>query len=152
MLTLYNVVSTDGYIAREDGSEDFIPDSCWPYTLGVLGQYDCIILGRKTYEAIQQYPEDSQESFDSLSARKIVITKDKNFHPKQGYDVAHTPEEVVVPKLNIVATSGPTLNQYLIDAGLVDKIIYHEIPTVIGRGIKSYRDTGSIEVEKLEIN
>ena len=27
MITLYNVISADGYITERDGSEDFIPDS-----------------------------------------------------------------------------------------------------------------------------
>lgn len=150
MLSLYNVVSEDGYIARKDGSEDFIPNSYWPHTLEALKQYDRIILGRKTYETIQEYEKELRDSFDDLPVQKIVITKDKNFHPKQEYAVAYAPEEVIVPSLNIVATSGPTLNQYLIDKGMVDKIIYHKVPVAIGSGIKPYRDIGSIEAIKLE--
>ena len=29
MLTLYNVISSDGFIARNDDSEDFILDNLW---------------------------------------------------------------------------------------------------------------------------
>ena len=51
MVTLYNVVSSDGYIAREDGSEDFIPDELWPLTLEVFKKFDVLVMGRKPYEA-----------------------------------------------------------------------------------------------------
>lgn len=151
MITLYNVVSADGYIARKDGSEDFIPDSYWPYTLGVLKQYDCIVIGRKTYDTIQQYEKELRDSFDALPIRKIVITTRQDFSPKQGYEVAHTPEEIVQTNLNTVVTSGPTLNQYLLDKNLVDKIIYHEVPVAIGEGIKPYYNTASVEAVKLAI-
>lgn len=149
MLTLYNVVSADGYVARKDGSEDFIPNSYWPHTLEVLKQFDRIILGRKTYETIQGYEKELRGSFDNLPVQKIILTRDASFLPRQEYEVAHAPEEVIEPNLNVVATSGPSLNQYLIDSSLVDKIIYHEVPVAIGGGIRPYRDTGSIESIRL---
>ncbi|OHA87754.1 MAG: hypothetical protein A3A96_02010 [Candidatus Zambryskibacteria bacterium RIFCSPLOWO2_01_FULL_39_39] len=124
MITLYNVVSADGYIARKDGSEDFIPNSYWPHTLNVLNGYDCIIVGRKTYDVIQNYEENMRKSFEDLPIKKIVITKDKSFHPKEGFEVAYALEDVINPDLNIVVTSGPTLNNYLVENNFVDKNIY----------------------------
>ena len=149
MLTLYNVVSVDGYIARKDGSEDFISDYYWRYTLSILKNYDLILLGRKTYEAIQNYDEEFWKSFDALPARKVVVTKNKDFHVKNGYEIIDSPEKVIDLNLNIIVTSGPTLNQYLIDKKLVDKIIYHEVPESIGEGIRPYRSTGSIKSIRL---
>jgi dihydrofolate reductase len=130
---------------------DFIPDSYWPLTLAVLERYDCIVLGRKTFETIQHYEKELRDSFDVLPVRKVVITTDKEFHPNQGYEVAHTPEAVIQSNLNIVVTSGPTLNQYLLDKNLVDRITYHQVPDVIGEGIKPYHDVGTVEVVKLEL-
>lgn len=146
MVTLYNVVSKDGYIARKDGSEDFIPDSYWPYTLSVLKEHDCVLIGRKTYDAIQNYEKKLREPFENLPVRKIVVTRDKKFHPKQGFQVVHTPEDAISPDLNIVVTSGPTLNNYLLNKKLVDKIIYHEVPELIGEGIKPYDKIDIIKI------
>mgnify|MGYP003395088778 CR=1 FL=1 len=150
MVTLYNVVSKDGYIARKEGSEDFIPDSYWPHTLRVLREYDCVLMGRKTYDAIQNYEEELRKQFEDLPVRKVVVTRDKNFHPKQGFQVVHTPEDAISSDLNIVVTSGPTLNNYLLQKKLVDKIIYHEVPELIGEGIRPYDRVGDeIDIVKI---
>ncbi|MGB3921801.1 MAG: hypothetical protein WBL19_00765 [Minisyncoccia bacterium] len=150
MVTLYNVVSKDGYIARKEGSEDFIPDSYWPHTLRVLREYDCVLMGRKTYDAIQNYEEELRKQFEDLPVRKVVVTRDKNFHPKQGFQVEHTPEDAISSDLNIVVTSGPTLNNYLLQKKLVDKIIYHEVPELIGEGIRPYDRVGDeIDIVKI---
>lgn len=152
MVTLYNVVSADGFIAREDGSEDFIPESYWPHTLAVLKQYDCVMLGRKAYEAVQSYEEELISSLEQLPVRKVVVTRDKSFHAKQGYEIAHSPEEVIKPGMNILVVSGPTLNNYLLSKNLVNKITYHEVPVSIGSGIKPYDSVpDSVEVVKLPI-
>jgi dihydrofolate reductase len=149
MITLYNVVSADGYIARKDGSEDFIPDSYWQHTLDVISKYDLVIIGRKTYETIQNYDEELLRSFDALPIRKVVVTKNKFFSVKNGYEIADSPEKVLEPNLNILVTSGPTLNQYFLDNNLVDKIIYHEVPEYIGEGIKPYRSLGNVKSVRL---
>lgn len=146
MVTLYNVISADGFIARTNGSEDFIPDSFWPHTLKTLKKYDCILIGRNTYDTIQGYEEDMRNSFDNLSTRKFVVTTDKNFHPKDGYEVISSPEEVIKLDINIVVTSGPILNNYLIGKKLVDRIIYHEVPISIGDGIKPYNKSIDLDI------
>ncbi|MEK7176858.1 MAG: hypothetical protein AAB719_00970 [Patescibacteria group bacterium] len=140
MVTLYNVISEDGYIARKDGSEDFIPDSYWPHTLNVLKKYDRILIGRKTYDAIQTYDDKERKQFDELPIEKFVVTRDKNFKPKSGYKVVNTPEEAIEPDINIVVTSGPTLNNYLLQRKLVQKVTYHKVSESIGEGIKPYEN------------
>ena len=152
MVTLYNVVSRDGYIADKDGGEDFIPDSYWPYSLNALKGYDCILMGRKTYDAIQNYGEELTKSFEDLPVKKIIVTRNKNFHPKNGYEIVHTPEDIINSNLNIVVTSGPNLNNYLLQKKLVDKIIYHEVPGSIGSGIKPYdKVDGTVDIAKIPI-
>ena len=152
MVTLYNVVSADGYIADKNGNEDFIPDSYWPYSLNVLKEYDCILMGRKTYDAIQNYGEELTKSFEDLPVRKVVVTRDKNFHPKNGYEIVHTPEDIINSNLNIVVTSGPSLNNYLLQKKLVDKIIYHEVPELIGSGTKPYGNVDdTVDIAKIPI-
>lgn len=47
MLTSYNVISSDGFIAQTDGSEDFIPDEVWGDFLEFLGEYDALLIGKK---------------------------------------------------------------------------------------------------------
>ncbi len=140
MITLYNVISSDGFIARKNGDEDFISDNLWKNFLNLCSEYGAIIMGRKTYDAIQKYDPGPLRQFEALPVRKIVVTANREFHPKQGYTVAHSPEEACALAPNALVSSGPTLNNYLLKNGLVKKIILHEIPIAIGDGIKPFAD------------
>lgn len=138
MVTLYNVVSADGFIARKDGSEDFIPDDVWPNFLALCGKYGAIIMGRKTYDAIQAYPEELIRAFEKLPIRKIVVSANRSFRPKQEYIVAHSPEDAVALEPDALASSGPILNDYLLEKHLVGKVIFHELSISIGEGIRPF--------------
>ena len=135
MVTLYNVISEDGYIARKDGSEDFIPDELWPFTLDIFKKFDVLVMGRKTYETIQNYDKKSLETFEKLSIKKVIVTHDKNFQPKLGYIAVNTPEATLRMSTNTLVSSGPTLNNYLLEKKLVNSIIFHQLSVSIGDGI-----------------
>lgn len=138
MVTLYNVISKDGYIATKDGSEHFIPDELWSTTLELIGKYDALVMGRKTYEAIQQYPPELLEPFEKLPIKKVVVTTHKDFHPRSGYIVAHSPQDALAFGKNALVSSGPTLNNVLLKNNLVNKAIFHKIPVRIGEGIRPF--------------
>ena len=138
MATLYNVISADGFIARKDGSEDFIPDNLWPNFLNLCKEYGTLIMGRKTYNTIQKYDEELLQPFEELSIRKIVITRNRVFKPKYEYIVVHSPEDAIALAPNALVSSGPTLNNYLIKNHLVKEIIFHEVPISIGDGIRPF--------------
>ncbi|MEK7661987.1 MAG: hypothetical protein AAB355_00585 [Patescibacteria group bacterium] len=142
MLTLYNVISADGFIARKDGSEDFIPDNLWPNFLNLCRKYGVLIMGRKTYETIQNYEEEPLRQFEELPIKKIVISDNRDFHPKEGYIVAHSPEDALVSAPDALVSSGTTLNDYLLKHRMVEKIILHEVPISIGEGIKPFDREG----------
>lgn len=141
MVTLYNVVSRDGFIARKDGSEDFIPDELWPATLEFFKTYDVLVMGRKTYDALHAYPPELLESFEKLPLKKVVVTRNKDdFHPdpRFGYVVLHSATEVPLMGANVLVSSGPTLNDFLLEKGLVNKVILHQLPDEIGEGIRPF--------------
>lgn len=141
MVTTYNVISADGFIARPDGSEDFIPDELWPKTLGFFRKYDSLIMGRKTYDAIQKYDQELLERFENLKIRKIVISRDPNFIPKRGYETFQVPEEIIKAGSNVLVSSGPELNTYLLKRGLIKEIVFWKLPNInIGTGISPFYD------------
>jgi len=137
MITLYNVISRDGFIAQEDGNENFIPENWWTHTLEMYKCYDSLVMGRTTYETMQTYPKSLLEPLEKLSIKKIVITHDEHFQPKDGYIVAHSPEEAFTDS-NILVSSGPTLNTFLLEHKLVDAVIFHQLPVEIGEGIRPF--------------
>ncbi len=138
MLTLYNAVSEDGFIARLDGSEDFIPDEAWDIFLELCTKYKTLVVGRKTYEAMQGYEPEPLQLLEVLPIRKIVVTKNTGFKPKVGYEVAHSISEVYEMAPDALVSSGPSLNDAFICAGFVDKVIQAKIPVRIGEGIKVF--------------
>ena len=140
MFTLYNVISSDGFIARKDGSEDFIPDNLWGNFLDLCVKYGTLVMGRKTYNTIQRYEKEPVRLLEELPIKKIVISGDSDFRPKEGYVVVRSPEEAFAIAPDGLVSSGPTLNNFLLKNGLVGKIILHEVPEAIGEGIRPFDD------------
>lgn len=138
MVTLYNVISSDGFIARPDGSEDFIPNNLWINFLNLLKEYDVFVMGRKTYDTMQHYDPTLLVPFEKLPITKIVVTDNHAFIPKEGYIVTHSPEDAFANGRNILVSSGPSFNNSVLKKGLVNEVIFHEIPVAIGRGIKPF--------------
>ena len=138
MVTLYNVISHDWFITDKDGSEDFIPDELWPQTLEIYRQFDVLAMGRKTYETIQAYPSALTQSFEKLSGRKVVVTHDPHLEVREGYQVVTSLEAVLEASSNVLVSSGPTLNNYLLEHALVDTIIFHQLPINIDIGTEVF--------------
>ena len=138
MFTLFNVVSSDGFIARIDGSEDFIPDDVWPIFLELCTAYGTIIMGRKTYEAIQSYGKELRQPFDNLPVTKIVISNNRNLPLKKGYTLALSPQEAFAQAPNSLVSSGPGLNNQLLEDKLVEKIIIYQVPVSIKEGLAPF--------------
>jgi len=142
MITTYNVISEDGFIARQDGSEDFIPDELWSRTLEFFCKFDILIMGRKTYDALQRYDQKLLNEFENIKKiKKGVVTKDINFIPKDGYEVFHSPEEAVKSAQNVLVSSGPELNTFLLRNKLIDEVRLWKLPGLkIGTGIPAFYD------------
>lgn len=143
MVTLYNVLSEDGFIARGNGEEDFIPDELWSHTLEFFKLYDALAMGRKTYEVLQAYEPELLQPFEALPLKKIVITRDPSFAPKSGYIVARSLREALASGQNVLVSSGPNVNSQLLREGLADKVIWQILPIKIGEGIRPFE--GNLE-------
>jgi dihydrofolate reductase len=153
MITLYNVISSDGFIAEDDGSEHFIPDSLWPTTLEMYKKYDALVMGRKTYEAIQDYPKELLEPFEKLAIKKVIVTTNRQFYanPTFGYVIANSPQDALAAGSNVLVSSGPTLNSFLLENKLVNKVVYHQVPATIGKGVRPFNfDTKKLLIRTSE--
>ena len=138
MVTAYNVISRDGYIARKNGDEDFIPDKLWDTFLSLCKKYDTEVMGGKTYKAIQEYPQEQIAQFENLNIKKVIVTNDLSFVAKPGYTVTQSPKEAFALGKNVLLSSGPGLNTSALKEGLIDKVILIILPEKIGEGIKQF--------------
>ncbi len=140
MLALYNVISSDGFIAAKDGNEDFIPDEVWGDFLKLCAKYDALILGKNAYTAIQSFGKELVEPFEKLSIKKIIVTRDKNFKPPKGYSVVNSLREAATLYPNMLLCSGPKLNTAFLKEKLIDRIILNKLPVAIGEGIPQFEE------------
>jgi dihydrofolate reductase len=144
-IIVYIATSADGYIARPDGSVDWLnrPRTAGDYGMGAFYRsIDTILWGRKTYEL-------------ALEFQKQGITG-AAFDPKvKNYVFSYQPRQSTVPVVefitepipafakrlratpgkNIWMMGGAGLIASFLDAGQIDEFIIHVIPTFIGEGI-----------------
>ncbi len=147
MITLYNVVSSDGFIAAPNGSEDFIPDEQWDRFLKLLPDYDAVIYGRKTYEAVQKYDAAALEAFEKTPITKLVVSTQADFKPKAGYTKISSPQEALEYGKNMLLSSGGSLNEAFVAAGLVDKLLQVRLPISIDAGIRALSPETKLRLE-----
>lgn len=138
MLTLYNVISSDGFIAQADGSEDFIPDEVWNDFLELLNEYDVLIIGKNTYEMIQSFGQELVEPFENTSIKKIVVTRDEGFVPKTSYEKISSLQAAFKIGSNALLCSGSGLNTAFLKEKLIDRIVLNKLPVTIGKGIRQF--------------
>ena len=146
-LILYSALSLDGFIARKDGTYDWLHDD--DYAEGkedygydrFLEKIDTILMGYNTYEDITRhgdvFPYDSPANF--VFTRKQNLPEDPN--------VTFITSEIVsfVSDLksqndgkNIWLVGGGHINSILSEHDLIDELILTYIPITLGDGIRIF--------------
>jgi dihydrofolate reductase len=137
--SVFIATSLDGFIARADGSIDWLP------TTGVeehgydafIATVDALVMGRKTYEtvlAFDSWPYGDKPVF-------VLSTKPLATAPP-GVAVEHMsgPPAEIVSQLaargvrHIYVDGGITIQRFL-QAGLIQRLIITRIPVLLGSGI-----------------
>jgi dihydrofolate reductase len=142
-------ISLDGYAAGQgddlsrlhrwmfDGSVDTAAD---PF-LQVFRSAGAVVFGRRTYD-VGQDPWGDDEVFES----PVVVVTHEHRPPvtKNGTTftfVSGSPSEIVAAardlagEAHIVVMGSPCVAQQLLAAGLVDTLLLHQVPVLLGDGI-----------------
>lgn len=137
---VYVATSADGFLARKDGSVDWLnsPRLKGTYGMGIFYRaVDTCIMGRKTYEHAVQFGMAA-----GYSGKKNYVfsrTLKKAASPKVSIlnqDVAAFTGRLRAEKgKHIWLVGGAELIAAFLDAGAVDELILHVIPHIIGEGI-----------------
>lgn len=131
-------ISPNGYIAREDGDEDWLPSEGWDEFLVLAKRLNNIVMGRETYDQVTSRYKDY--NFNNVECQyKVIVSRDKQFSAPAGYYVVHSPEEAIsfmkskgVTKLFLIG--GGKLNSEFIKRKLVNEIQLTINPYIIGNG------------------
>jgi len=144
-IVVYITTSADGYIARLDGSLDWLnrPRAAGDYGMGAFyHSIDTILWGRKTYElALAFQKEGIQGTAFDPKVRNCVFSHRLLQSPDPA--VEFVTESIsgfakrlrATPGKDIWIMGGASLIGSLLDAGEIDEFIIHVRPTFIGEGI-----------------
>jgi len=143
-IKLYIATSIDGFIARKDGSLDWLNNHPNPDQLDYgyaefLAEIDTIIMGRKTYEEVLgfgfEWPYDN--------CRTYVLTSDKNFKVRtENTTLIHGVDHKTIgdlrsgSKKHIWMVGGGKVIASFLDHNAIDEMMIFIIPLILGSGIR----------------
>jgi dihydrofolate reductase len=142
-IVVYIATSADGFIARKDGSVDWLNR---PRTAGDYGMneffksIDTILWGRKTYDMSLAYFKKGGGAYSSKS-KNYVFTHNPPAATGSIVEFVTEPVETFAPRLreqagkDIWMMGGGGIIGSFLDAGEIDEFIINVIPTFIGEGI-----------------
>lgn len=138
-LLRYNVAaSLDGYIAREDGSYDWIIMDPAIDFAALFAQFDTLVMGRKTYEVSRDQGMVGP-STDEL--RVVVASRTMKQEENPGITVLSDDLPAAVaamkqqPGKDLWLFGGGSLFRQMLDAGLVDRVEVAVMPVLLSKGI-----------------
>lgn len=130
-------LSLDGFIARTDGSHDWIPEDPSIDWAAFMNRFDTVLMGRRTYEVIKK------DSSGALFSSMKIFVFSRTLRPEDHPDVTLVAEDAAgeVARLRkaqgqqIWLMGGGALFRSLMDAGQVDQVETALVPAMIGGGI-----------------
>jgi dihydrofolate reductase len=132
---VFIAATLDGFIAREDGSFDFLD----PYTedhgyADFFAGVDALVIGRGTYDTVLAFPD-----WPYGEKRLIVCTKSPAPAPRHGEELfPGTPRELADrlarEGVRRVYLDGGALIRSFLGEGLVDELAIHVVPLLLGKG------------------
>lgn len=145
LCSVFIATSLDGFIAREDGSLDWLPQGDVEehgYTAFMAG-IDVIVVGRMTYETVQ--------GFDAwpYAGKRVVVLSSRPLAPsaQKGavFETMSGAPADIVSRLaerglrHAYVDGGITVQRFLA-AGLIQRLTITRIPVLLGRGIPLFGD------------
>lgn len=139
--TVFVGISVDGFIARRDGSFDFLPDNPEPHGFEeLMASVDAIVMGRNTFEVVM--------GFDGwfYGEKRIVVLshRELDLAPARARggrveQLGGAPAEIVAALAasgahQLYVDGGATIQEFL-RAGQIQRLVLTRVPVLIGDGI-----------------
>ena len=152
--------SLDGFLARDDGSVDWL---MWSEESGELmkeswNRFDTMLMGRITYEvARRSMPEGSTGANPYGEIETYVFSTTLDPTEQKGVNVVSENAGELVRGLkerdgkDICVMGGGVLAQSLFEAGVIDEVGFNIHPVLLGSGIPSFHTMSrQIDLELVE--
>lgn len=141
--SVFIATSLDGFIARPDGTIDWLSVVERPgedYGFGeFFASVDALVMGRKTWEVALGFPEWP------YAGKRVVVMSRHPRTPRHGETFhAGSPDELVAALAadgvrHVYVDGGVTIRAFL-KAGLIDELTLSLIPVLLGSGIPLFGD------------
>ncbi|HEU4886487.1 MAG TPA: dihydrofolate reductase family protein [Thermoanaerobaculia bacterium] len=137
--TVFVGLSLDGFLARPDGSFDFLPTDPEPHGFDeFIAGIDAIVMGRNTFEIVLPFPEwpYGNKRVVVLSSKPIDLSAVTGGVVEQ---MSGEPADIVsrlaaTGAHHLYIDGGITIQRFL-RAGLIQRLIITRVPVLIGEGI-----------------
>jgi len=139
-IIVYIASSLDGYIARENGSIDWLPELAESGYDIFYKSVDTVIMGKTTYDQVLtfgEYPYKDKKSF--------VLTRNTNQNKDENTEFVSDIEKFVKDGFpgtgeNIWLVGGAQIISSFLKQGSIDEIIISIIPILLGKGIPLFKN------------
>jgi dihydrofolate reductase len=151
--SVFIATSLDGFIARRDGSIDWLsivqtPGEDYGYAR-FFADVDALVMGRGTYDTVRGFP-----SWPYGGKRCVVLTHDppSPVHGEQFHTGSPVPllEQLHAEGVRRVYVDGGAVIRQFLAADLIDDITLSIIPVLLGDGIRLFDDGGPGKRLRLE--
>ncbi len=139
-IILYIASSLDGYIARENGDVDWLPENTASGYDEFYKTIDTVVMGKNTYKQVLtfgEYPYKDKSSY--VFTRNNDQTKDENTEFVSDVD-KFVKKNISNSEKNIWLVGGAEIISSFLNRGFVDEIILSIIPVVLGKGISLFKN------------
>jgi dihydrofolate reductase len=145
-IIVYIATSADGFIARSDGSVDWLdrPSPKGDYGMGAFYKsIDTILWGRKTYDMALDFQRKgvTGSAFDTKVKNYVFTRSQPQPAPPPGVEFVNEPIKAFATRLrqekgkHIWMMGGAGIIASFLDQGEIDEFMIHVIPKFIGEGI-----------------
>jgi dihydrofolate reductase len=139
-IILFIASSLDGYIARENGDIDWLPETGSSGYDDFIKSVDTVVMGKKTYDQVLtfgDYPYKDKKSY--VFTRSKNPSKDENVEFVQ--DVEKSMKNIVSDSgKNIWLIGGSEIISTFANLDLIDELVLSLIPVVLGKGIPLFKN------------
>jgi dihydrofolate reductase len=154
--------SLDNYIAREDGSFDWIlfGDEAMELMKNMWSQFDTMVMGRKTYDvATGSAPKSKSKKAKNPYGDMASYVFSRTLEPgvRDGVEFVSEDPGKFVKKLkeqkgkDIMVFGGGEIGTVLLEAGVVDEIGFNIHPVLLGSGVPLFHKMKKqIDLELIE--
>ena len=139
-IIVYIATSLDGFIARENGDVDWLPENTASGYEEFYKTIDTVVMGKKTYEQVLtfgEYPYKDKKSY--------VFTRNNDHTGDENSEFVSDVDKFVKDTLsnsgkNIWLVGGAEIISPFLNRGFIDEIILSIFPVVLGKGITLFKN------------